>query len=246
MYLQHWNLNRFPFENTPSTSLFYPSFPHVEAIERIKYAVFQGKGAAMISGGVGCGKTTVGQTIIGQLQKDRYEVVAMTNPALDSLDFIQMIVDLFQVRYEGSFSKVKMWLALERKLRQNLTEGTGSILFIDEAQVFLNQRTLGELRMLLNLQLHDKFLVNVILIGQLELEEQIKSSEPLNQPISIKYQLLSMPFIETVKYIKHRLHLAGCAKIPFTVPAFYTIYEYTKGIRARSTISAISAYLPLI
>ena len=230
MYLQHWSLDRPPFENTPSPAFFYPSCPHVEAMERIKYAVLQGKGAAMISGGVGCGKTTVGQTIIGQLQRDRYQVVAMTNPALDSLDFIQMVVDLFQVPYEGSSSKAKMWQSLEKKLRRNLTEGTGSVLFIDEAQVILNQKTLEELRMLLNLQLYDKFLVNVILIGQLELEEQIKSIEPLDQRISIQYRLLPLPFIDTVKYIKHRLHIAGCTKIPFTIQAFYTIHEYTKGI----------------
>ena len=230
MYLEHWNLNLPPFENVPSPAFFYPSPMHDEALERMSYTVFQGKGTAMISGEVGCGKTTLGRILMERLSKKRYQVVDMSNPALGPVEFIQMIMELFQVPYDEGFSKAKMWQALEKKLMQNLSEGKGSVLIIDEAQVVINQETLEELRMLQNLQFDDKFLVNVILLGQIELEQEIKKCSPLDQRISIRYRLIPLPLTDAIKYIKHRLLLAGCKNIPFTKRAVQAIFGYTKGI----------------
>ena len=230
VYLKHWNLNKPPFETVPTTTFFYPSSMHEEALERMSYTVFQGKGAAMISGEVGCGKTMLSHILIKRLPKERYEVVTMSNPALGSVEFIQMIMKLFQVQYEEGFSKTTMWKMLEEKFQQNLSNGTGSVLIIDEAQVVVKQETLEELRMLQNLQSEDKFLVTVILLGQLELEQKIKSCLPLDQRISVRYRLLPLPLIDAIKYIKHCLLLAGCKNIPFTKRAVHTIFQYTKGI----------------
>ena len=230
MYLEHWNLNLTPFENVPSPAFFYPSSMHEEALERMAYTVLQGKGAAMISGGVGCGKTTISRILMERLSKANYKVVAMSNPALGPVEFIQMIMELFHAPYDEAFSKAKMWIALEKRLVKNLQECKGSVLIIDEAQVVISQETLEELRMLQNLQSYDEFLVSVILLGQLELEQQIKSCVPLDQRIAIRYRLLPLSFPDAIKYVKHRLLLAGCKKIPFTREAMHAIFEFTQGI----------------
>lgn len=230
MYLDHWNLSLLPFENVPNSSFFYPSSMHEEALERMTYAVFQGKGAAMTTGGVGFGKTMLSRVLIKRLTKERYFVMAMTNPALAPLDFIQMVMSLFNVSYDQTFTKARMWEALERQLRKNMEKGRGSVLVIDEAQVIGEHKTLDELRMLLNLQSEEKFLINVLLLGQLELEEQIGQSESLMQRIAIRYRLRPLTIAETVYYIQHRLSVAGCKKTPFSEDALKAIFNYTRGI----------------
>jgi general secretion pathway protein A len=230
MYLAHWNLNLLPFENVPNSGFFYPSPVHEEALERMTYTVFQGKGAAMITGGVGFGKTMLSRVLIKRLTGERYHVVPMTNPALGPLDFIQMVMGLFQVPCDETFTKANMWQTLEAQLRKNLDHGRGSVLLIDEAQVISEPKTLEELRMLLNLQSEEKFLVNVILLGQLELEALIGQTEPLLQRIAIRYQLRTFTITETIYYIKHRLNVAGCNRVPFREDALKAIFNYTSGI----------------
>ena len=230
MYLEHYDLKILPFENAPNPAFFYPSSMHKEALERLHYTVAQGKGAAMLVGGVGCGKTIISHALINRLRKDRYRVVAMNNPAFEPTEFIEMVLRLFHVPNGYSRSKAEMLHVLESQLKKNIIEAKGSVLIVDEAQVIQNDRTMEELRMLLNLQSKTKFLVNLILLGQLELSEQVAKVSPLNQRISIRYKLTPLPYKDTLYYIKHRLTVAGCRKMPFTAEALEAIYRYTKGL----------------
>ena len=230
MYLEHYDLKILPFENAPNPAFFYPSSMHKEALDRLLYTVHQGKGAAMLVGGVGCGKTIISHALIDRLRKDRYRVVAMNNPAFEPKEFLEMTLKLFQVPNGYSRSKADMLYCLEGQLKKNIVEAKGSVLVVDEAQVINNERTLEELRMLLNLQSKTKFLVNLILLGQLELPEQVARVAPLNQRISIRYRLTPLPYKECLYYIKHRLTVAGCRKMPFTAEALEAIFKRTKGI----------------
>jgi len=119
MYLEHWDMNILPFENTPNPSFFYPSSMHKEALERLTYTVSQGKGAAMMVGGIGCGKTIISHALIHRLRKDRYRVVAMTNPAFEPNEFIEMVMRLFQVPNGYDRSKAEMLHCLESHLKKN-------------------------------------------------------------------------------------------------------------------------------
>jgi general secretion pathway protein A len=119
---------------------------------------------------------------------------------------------------------------LEGQLRKNMVEAKGSVLVVDEAQVIHNERTLEELRMLLNLQSKSKFLVNLILLGQVELTEYVAKLAPLDQRISIRYRLTPLPYKDSLYYIKHRLTVAGCKRMPFTAEALEAIFKFTKGI----------------
>jgi general secretion pathway protein A len=230
MYLEHWGMNILPFENTPNPTFFYPSSMHKEALERLNYTVAQGKGAAMMVGGVGCGKTIISHALINRLRKDRYRVVAMTNPAFEPNEFLEMVMRLFQVPNGYDRSRAEMLHCLEAHLKKNIVEAKGSVLIVDEAQVIHNDRTLEELRMLLNLQANNKFLVILILLGQLELSAKVARVAPLDQRISVRYKLTPLPYRDSLYYIKHRLTVAGCKKMPFTAEALEAIFRLTKGI----------------
>lgn len=229
MYLDFWKMNLLPFENVPSPRFFYPSYMHEEALQRMIYTIDQGKGAAMIVGDVGCGKTLIGNTLARKLTDRKYHVVSMTNPSLSATAFLQMVSFLFGVPERTSSSKPKLWRGIEKKLRHN-NHGNRSVLIIDEAQCISDKRTLEELRMLLNLQADDRFLINVILLGQNEMETSIRRMNPLNQRIAIKYRLLALPPEDTAQYIRHRLEVAGCPEIPFGDEAIARIFEYSGGI----------------
>jgi general secretion pathway protein A len=141
-----------------------------------------------------------------------------------------MVMRLFQVPNGYDRSKAEMLHCLESHLKKNIVEAKGSVLIVDEAQVIYNDRTLEELRMLLNLQSQNKFLVILILLGQLELSAKVARVAPLDQRISVRYRLTPLPYKECLYYIKHRLTVAGCRKMPFTAEALEAIFKRTKGI----------------
>jgi general secretion pathway protein A len=230
MYLEHWNLNHLPFENVPNPAFFYPSPTHEEALERLKYAVHYGKGAAMITGGVGCGKTILSRALINNLEKERFHVAAMTNPLLAPVAFLHSVMCSFKESYGDAPPKAKLWNELEDRLKRNMERGKGSVLIIDEAQAISDRRTLEELRMLLNLQTDDKFMLTLILLGQLELEHLVEGAEPLQQRIAIKYRLNPLSLTDVGAYVGHRLRIAGSNQSPFSDEALETIHACTRGV----------------
>jgi general secretion pathway protein A len=154
----------------------------------------------------------------------------MTNPAFEPVEFLEMVMRLFRVPNGYDRSKAEMLHCLENHLKKNMVEAKGSVLIVDEAQVIHNDRTLEELRMLLNLQSNNKFLIILILLGQLELSTQVAKVAPLDQRISVRYKLNPLPYKDSLYYIKHRLTVAGCKKMPFTAEALEAIFRLTKGI----------------
>ena len=229
MYLEHWNLNHLPFENVPNPAFYYPSPTHEEAMERLKYAIYCGKGAAMITGGVGCGKTILSRALIKRLEKERYYVAAMTNPLLAPVAFLHSVMCSFEESHNYAPPKAKLWNELEGRLKRNMERGKGSVLIIDEAQAIADRRTLEELRMLLNLQTDDKFMLTLILLGQLELEHLVEGVEPLKQRIAIKYRLNHLSMQDVDSYVGHRLRIAGSNQSPFSDEAQEAIYACTQG-----------------
>jgi len=230
MYLDYWQMKALPFENVPNPAFFYASSIHEEALSRLVYAVRQGKGAAMVVGDIGCGKTMLAQALPSQLPPQQYRIVQMRNPALDPLDFLQMVLILFQVPIESSHNKARMLYALENYLRMEQEKGRYSVLIVDEAQTIKNPDTLDELRMLLNLQSLSHFLVNLVLLGQKELEALISLCPPLLQRLSIRFRLGPLSAMDTAKYIQHRVMVAGAKDVPFTSEAIEKIYQYSQGI----------------
>ena len=208
MYREYWGLKELPFENVPDPRFFYPSAEHQEALLRLFYAVNSRKGAAMLTGEVGCGKTILSRTLIQDLPPDRYEVAVVANPSLSPIEFLREI--LYQLGVEISTnSKLDLLHSLNDQVVKNLNAGRDTVVIIDEAQAIEDPDTLEELRLLLNFQLNERFLLTLLLIGQPELRERIARITQLEQRIAIKFHLGALKQEEVHSYIQTRLEKAG-------------------------------------
>jgi len=232
MYLEYWGLKKSPFGNVPDSNIFYESPQHEEAFFRLLFAVKHRKGVAMLTGEVGCGKTTVSRAFIQRISTDNFEVHTLTNPALDPMDLIRAILMNFGEDAESD-SKAILLARLKNRLGRNAEQGLGTVLIIDEAHVIANRATFEELRMLLNMQLENQFLITLILIGQPLLLEKIAALQPLNERIGIKYHLEPLDFVNTIRYLMFRLRRVGAERGIFTKDSVKSLYDYSSGIPLR-------------
>jgi type II secretory pathway predicted ATPase ExeA len=232
MYLEYWGLQKQPFANVPTQGLFYPSPQHEEAFSRLLYVIEHRKGVAMLTGEVGCGKTTVAKALINYLNNDKFRVQLISNPALDPLDFLKAILMSFGDKTENG-SKPLLLTQLHDRLSRYAEQGFNTVLAIDEAHVISNEATLDELRMLLNMQAEEQFLITLILLGQPPLLKRIDELQPLKERISVKFNLEPLDVQNTRRYIIHRLKSAGAKRGLLTMEAISPLYEYSGGIPLR-------------
>lgn len=229
MYEKYWGLNELPFENVPDPRFMYYSPDHEEALTRLLYATEKRKGAVMLTGEVGCGKTTLSRAFIKKISTDSHDIALIANPSLEPLDFLSEI--LYQLGIENkSQSKTDLLHSLNEKMLQNVENDRDTVIIIDEAQIIKEKEIFEELRLLLNFQLNDRFLLTLIMIGQPELKEQIESIPQLEQRIAIKYHLRPLNLEQTTEYIFFRLKTAGMTKNIFSREAIELIYKETNGV----------------
>ena len=232
MYLDHWGLTQPPFANVPSRSVFYRSRQHEEALRRLLYVIENRKGVAMLTGEVGCGKTTVTKALADHLNRDRVRMQMISNPALGPEDLLKAIL-LKLGGSAGNGSKTLLLDQLQKILTDNAAAGGGTVIAIDEAHVIGNRATLDELRMLLNIQTDDDFLVTLILLGQPPLLRSIAELQPLKERIAVKFNLGPLDAADTTRYLLFRLKSAGATRGIFTREAVKRVYDFSGGIPLR-------------
>lgn len=228
MYLEYWGFKKFPFDNVPDPDFFYLSKSHEEGLVRLMYAVEMRKGCAFLSGDIGCGKTTLSKVFMQKISNDGFDVGVISNPCSDPKEFLQDVLYKFGIRKVPT-NKVEILRVLNNKLHENRKKKKKTLLVIDEAQL-LTEATLEEIRLLLNFQLSNRFLLTIFLLGQPELIDKIKNIKQLEQRIGIRYVLRPFNINETVRYILFRQKKAGGTKNVFSREAIMKIYEYSAGL----------------
>jgi len=230
MYERYWGLAEKPLENTPNPRFMYYSNKHEEALTRLLYAIKEEKGATMLTGEYGAGKTVLSRIIIDELIKDKaYEVALITHPRLTPIEFIKEII--YQLRNEHvKGSKPQLLHLMQDIIYANFNEGKKTVILIDEAQIIRSSETFEEIRLFLNFQLNNRFLITLILIGQPELLNRAKAIPQLWQRLGVKYHLFGLTSEEAEAYIRHRLSVAGTKAEIFTKDAIDIIYEYSTGL----------------
>lgn len=228
MYLDYWGLKKYPFENVPDPEFMYYAKEHEEALVRLLYIIKRNKGAALLTGEVGCGKTTLSRVVIRQLPETDFDIALITNPSLDPIDFLKEVLHQFGMNPETN-SKADLINLLNTHLLENMKQQKVSLLIVDEAQL-IKPATFEEVRLLLNFQLNDRFLMTFVLIGQPELRDIIRGYKQLDQRIAIRYHLNPLGFAETADYIAFRLNKAGLGKNVFDAQALEDIYQYSEGV----------------
>jgi len=233
VYNHFYGFRENPFNQTPDSAFFYPSEKHKAALDAIMFAVKQYKGFVVITGEIGCGKTTVVRTLLNKMQ-GKLKTAMITNTHLSPKGVLTMILEDLGVEYrEGA--KDKLLLRLYDYLIQQAREGMNVVLIIDEAQN-LNQTCLEEIRMLSNLETEKEKLVQIVLVGQPELRKKLElpNLEQLRQRISIHYHLTPLGERETKAYILHRLNVAKMNGVGyeslFNEEAYESIYRLSRGI----------------
>ena len=188
MYEEYWGLSEKPFQNTPDPKFLYLSGEHEEALMRLIYVVQEKLGAAMLSGVFGCGKTILAWALLKELGEN-YKSAVVSNPALNSTELLREICYQLGIKESLPYEKTDLMHLIDRILRNNFNDSKDTVIIIDEAHLISDIAVFEELRLLLNLQLKDRFLLTLILIGQPELEEKIINNKQLSQRIAIKYHL---------------------------------------------------------
>jgi general secretion pathway protein A len=228
MYLKYWGLQQYPFENVPDPAFMYYSPAYEEALARLVYAVRRNKGISLLTGEVGCGKTTLSRVLIRQLAETEFDIGLITNPSLTPIDFLKETLNQLDIS-SPSDSKADLLKLLNNRMIENAQNGRSTLLIVDESQL-LSRDTLEEIRLLLNFQLNDRHLLNLLLIGQPELRDMIKGYKQLDQRIAVRYHLNPLSTEEAKNYTIFRLNKAGRADSLFTAAAMEEIYNASAGI----------------
>ena len=228
MYEAYWELSEPPFDNSPNPKFFYLSPEHEEALVRLVYTVRHRKGCGMLTGEYGCGKTTLSRALIQRLEAERYEIGLLTNPSWSPVDFLREA--LYQLGLEArDKTKSELLHSLNDVFFRNFREGRDTVLIVDEAQLIEDDAVFEELRLLMNFQTDDRFLVTLLLIGSPELRERVRRLKHLDQRITIRYHLNTLDDAHTAAYVTHRLKMAGRSTPIFTDEAIKLIFDFTRG-----------------
>jgi type II secretory pathway predicted ATPase ExeA len=228
-YSQFYGFRVPPFNKTPDPSFLYLSRMHSEALERMKLAVEE-KDIVLITGEIGCGKTTLIRALVDSLEKN-YIPILISSPRLSPFQFLKVLLKKFGI--DGSFrSRVEIIDRIEDEIFQMYEKDMVPVIIIDEAQTIPQNEVFEDLRLLTNFQLDDENLFSLIIVGQPELRKRL--SHPKNkafwQRIGIHYVLNPFDLEDTEKYIKFRLKKAGGKEDLFSHEAIEKIHHYSEGI----------------
>ncbi len=230
-YTGYFGLTDTPFSIAPNPHYLFMSERHKEALAHLTYGLGEAGGFVLLTGEVGTGKTTVSKCLLEQLPENT-QAAFILNPTLSAKELLATICDELAISYDADKTTLKSLtdLILEHLLA-NHQQGKNTLLIIDEAQ-HLQAQVLEQLRLLTNLETHTKKLLQVILIGQPELQTLLKRQDlrQLAQRITARYHLLPLNKLEVHDYIRHRLNVAGCQKMLFTRSAITLIHKLSDGV----------------
>jgi len=253
MYERFYGLKEKPFNLTPDPEFLFINRDFREALERVIYGILRREGFTVVVGDVGTGKTTLCWALLGKLDQS-VRTALVLNPLLNEEDILKAILQDFGVRPRRCIQSLlpglentaparydPLWMqGLSRKqlideLNDFLLEGASddvtNVLLIDEAQN-LSLEVLELLRILSNLETPKRKLLQIIFVGQLELEHKLKLPQlrQLNQRITVRYRLRPLSKDDSVRYIYHRIVVAGGNRsVTFTDGALKWIYRFSSG-----------------
>jgi general secretion pathway protein A len=209
MYKTFYNLQRNPFEISPDPSFLFPTKRHNEALAALYYGVRRHKGFVVMTGEVGTGKTLLVRCLLQLLNRNNVSYAYIFNSRLSPHEFLQYIAGDFGLSVSGK-TKGELLLELSHYLIARHQKQLTTVLVVDEAH-HVSEEVLEEIRLLTNLETTKEKLLQILLVGQPELDQKLDSVQlrQLKQRIALRSQLQALDFVETRGYIHRRLELAG-------------------------------------
>jgi general secretion pathway protein A len=233
MYKAFYNLKRNPFELTPDPSFLFPTTRHNEALASLYYGVRRRKGFVVMTGEVGTGKTLLVRCLLQLLKGTNVSYAYVFNSRLSSAEFLQYVAADFGLPFSGK-TKSELLLELGNFLVARHQKELTTLLVADEAH-HLSAEVLEEIRLLTNLETAHGKLLQILLVGQPELDEKLDSMElrQLKQRIALRSHLLPLDLEETRGYILRRMKLAGAnshAGTIFSEETLAEVYRHSRGL----------------
>lgn len=229
MYETFYTLTQRPFNVTSNPALFFESRSHREAMSVILYGIQERKGIIVISGEVGTGKTTLCKVLLEKIPPN-IKTSLILNPYFSPIQLLRAILKDFGLNILKG-NKLDLVNSLNEFLLSINSAGGTAVLIIDEAQN-LSNRQLEEIRLLSNLETFCDKLLQIVLIGQPELEEKLSQDalRQIKQRVFVKYHLKPLEKDEIMDYINFRLEKSKGNKLSFLPSTQDLIYQFSQGI----------------
>ncbi|MGB0750234.1 MAG: ExeA family protein, partial [Magnetospiraceae bacterium] len=231
MYFDYFGIQESPFSITPDPKFMYFSQRYEEALAHLLYGIGEGGGFVLLTGEVGTGKTTVCRYILDQIP-DTVDLALILNPKVSEVELLANICDELHIPYLSKDLSVKSLVdLLNKKLLELHAKDRRPVLIIDEAQNLAPQ-VLEQIRLLTNLETAKRKLLQIILVGQPELNEMLARPElrQVSQRVTARYHLYPLSKAETAAYIAHRLSVVDIRPDLFTAQALAMVYKLTRGV----------------
>src|SRR3954464_1561856 len=217
MYEHYYGLSEKPFSLTPDPKFLYRSPSHANAFQLLQYAIRRREGFVVVTGDIGTGKTTLCRALLEDIDRNTFTALVL-NPFMSEEDLLKRILQDFGVISRDDVKRGQLATVTKQELIDALYEfligliplKASAVLIIDEAQN-LPMSVLEQIRILSNLETDKDKLLQIRLVGQLNLLPLLKSPEmrQLDQRVSIRYQLDPLDRDGVSAYIAHRLTVAG-------------------------------------
>lgn len=229
-YLEYFELTQEPFSNAPVSRFYYNSTQHSQALTRLLHTVSYMKGLSVLIGDIGAGKTTLARRMLDSLPEDEYEaaLLVIIHSGITANWLLKRIALQLGVENPAQ-EKLALLSQLYQRLLQIYEQGKKAVVLIDEAQMLETRELMEEFRGLLNLEVPERKLISFVFFGLPEIEKNLKLDPPLAQRVAMRYRLEPFNADSTEAYIKHRLRLAGCPRMPFSPDAIEALHRRSGG-----------------
>ena len=235
MYESYWQLRQKPFENNADPQFYYPGESQQAALLKLRYAVENRRGGALLAGPSGCGKTLLANMLPATLGEGLSPMVHLVFPQMSTAELLVYLAD----ELDGSNTTTARPGVQEsvRRIQHSLAENTGrgrhAVIVIDEAHLLDNSHTLEALRLLLNFESGNQPGLTLLLVGQPGLLSTLARMPQLEERLGVKCLLRPFQEEETAAYVSHRLRVAGSLRPIFEPDSLSTLHALTHGIARR-------------
>jgi general secretion pathway protein A len=239
MYEEYYGFTEKPFSLTPDPKYLFKSESHANAFELLQYAARRREGFVVVTGDIGTGKTTLCRALLEEIDRNTFTALVL-NPFLSEEDLLKLILQDFGVVSREDVKRGRLANVSKQELIETIYDfllgllplRASAVLIIDEAQN-LPMPVLEQIRILSNLETDKDKLLQIVLVGQLNLNPILKAPQmrQLDQRVSIRYQLRPLTRDEVAAYVSHRLNVAGgSASVTFHAKALDLVHRRSSGI----------------